>query len=283
MNGNVIGFEPEWQTDDRRLPANVKAFVTYRAGGCSAPPFDSNNLALHVGDDGKNVEKNRETLSSRLKLSAPIAWLTQIHSDRIITESNFFAEIDDRNHPMEADGVVSCSSKLVCAVMTADCLPVLFCNKQGTQVAAIHAGWRGLANGILKKSVSAFNNNSADELMVFLGPAITQNCYEVGEEVVSALELTVSLRRENFARLSVPVLKDSFLNQAENQEQKSSRIKMKKYHLDMYAVAKAQLSEVGVLNISGGDRCSFSEKNNFYSYRRDGQTGRMASLIWLES
>ncbi|MGH1471394.1 MAG: peptidoglycan editing factor PgeF [Cellvibrionaceae bacterium] len=270
MNKNAMGFQPVWQTSDGKPPASVRAFVTYRSGGGSAAPFYSNNLALHVGDDKNAVEKNRENLSALLHLDASIAWLNQVHSDRIVTENNYFTEFAN-DLIVEADGVISSSNKLVCAIMTADCLPVLFCNKQGTQVAAIHAGWRGLANGILKKAVLAFKNNEADDLMVFLGPGIGRDHYEVGEDVISALELTVSLKREKFSVLSI--------GESKLPEESSAS----KYYLDMIAVARAQLTEMGVMNISGGDHCSFAEAEHFYSYRRDGVTGRMASLIWLES
>ncbi len=266
LGDSGFGFQPEWDTTDRKAPSNVRAFVTYRAEGFSLPPYDKNNLAFHVGDVAEAVEKNRQALSKRLHIASTIGWLNQIHSDRIVTENEF---LSSGIHPVEADGVVASSSQLACAIMTADCLPVLFCNEQGTRVAAIHAGWRGLANGILKKAVKMFKNNNAGELLVFIGPGISQQCYEVGEEVVSALEKTVSLDKKEFSMAS---------SLSESKLQKTN-----KYYLDMVAVAKTQLVELGVTKISGGNRCSFSEAANFYSYRRDGQTGRMASLIWLES
>lgn len=277
---NKLGFEPLWPTVDGKPPAGVKAFVTTRPGGKSLEPFAKNNLALHVGDNPDTVQSNRNVLAHSLNLGSPIMWLNQTHSDHVVCfDDEFNSAQTEMLSPIDADGAMTTGNQHVCAVMTADCLPLLLCDSEGMQVAAIHAGWRGLANGILKKAVELFQKNFSTEskntILAYIGPAISQPYYEVGREVVDALQSKISLPMGEFAEL---VETDS-QNESFSLSKKDSQ---KKYLLDMVAVAKAQLNEAGVDKISGGDRCTFAEQAAFYSYRRDGKTGRIASLIWLE-
>jgi hypothetical protein len=213
-------------------------------------PYASNNLATHVGDDLQTVALNRQQLQAQLGIAEPL-WLSQIHGHKVV----------DVHSPqnIEADGSISSSPGAVCAVLTADCLPVLLYDKAGTEVAAIHCGWRGLAQGIIGQAVSRFNC-SANAVSAYLGPAISARAYEVGEEVVSAFA--------NFQTDKIATV---------NQQNPGH------FFLDLYAVARLQLQALGVSAIYGGDHCCFSEEERFYSYRRDGQTGRMASLIWLQA
>lgn len=241
-----LGFVPHWP-----VPANVHCFISYRSGGVSLGPYASNNLAAHVGDDEKAVENNRRFLRETLQLPNSPLWMTQVHGKCVV----------DAGSPqgVEADGSISKQVGNVCAVLTADCLPILLCDRVGRQVAAVHGGWRGLAGGIIAEAICQFAG-SPTELMAFLGPAISANVYEVGQEVVGA-----------FAGLPGDVSDYAKVNGE----------KPDRYFLDLYSVAKLQLHALGVTAVYGGDRCSYTEKDFFYSYRRDGQCGRMASLIWL--
>ena len=243
---------PDWPA-----PKTVGAAITTRHGGCSRAPFNDNNLALHVGDNEFDVEANRQLLASSLGLTEQPLWLQQVHGTEIVYGPN-------ANGIPIADASYSDKAGAACVVMTADCLPVLMCNQQGTRVAAAHAGWRGLCNGILRKSVATFP--PGDQLMAYLGPAIGPKAFEVGAEVLQA-----------------------FLNNAHN-EQHAEAIKAAfvpalpgKYLADLYALARAELACCGVNAVYGGDNCTFNDTERFYSYRREPETGRFASLIWLNN
>jgi len=246
-----LGFTPDWPT-----PTRVKSFITYRTGGHSCGNFQSNNLAAHVEDDPALVAANRTTLSQFIQLTGQPLWLTQVHGNRVVD----LAEIRGTDSPasIKADGATSRESGVVCAVLTADCLPILLCDSIGSQVAAVHGGWRGLAQGIVAEAVAQFTPGSS--LMAYLGPAISQDAYEIGDEVVSAF---------------------SPLNEEPDRFARANPQRPGHYFLDLYEIAKIQLRQQGVAAIFGGDRCCYGETEKFYSYRRDGQTGRMASLIWL--
>jgi YfiH family protein len=234
-------IQPDWPA-----PANVHAFVTTRNGGVSAGPWKSMNLGLNSGDDPNVVAQNREALNERLP--CPPQWLRQVHGTRVVEHSG-------RLDPdPEADAILSSTSGQVCAVLTADCLPVLLCDTRGKQVAAAHAGWRGLAAGVLQKVVERMRAKPG-ELMAWLGPAIGPSAYEVGDEVMSAFADDLSF---------------CFYPHVD------------RWLLDLYAAARSILTQSGVPSISGGDFCTFSNAAQFYSYRRDGVTGRMASVIWLD-
>jgi YfiH family protein len=242
-----IGFVPAWP-----VPATVAAFITYRSGGCSTGPYASNNFGTHVGDDPRAVADNRRRLCAGLAIPEP-CWLEQVHGTALV-------EADTITGIPIADGNFSRRSGSVCAVMTADCLPLLLCDSAGAQVAAVHCGWRGLAAGMIPRSIAQFSAAPA-QLFAFLGPAISGEYYEVGCEVRDALANELGGAAESFSR---PVAD-----------------KPGHFLVDLYSVARTQLKAAGVSQIYGGDRCTFAEADQFFSYRRDGVTGRMASMIWL--
>ena len=235
-------IKPDWPA-----PASVRAFTTTRAGGFSKDAWSSMNLGFRCGDDRFAVQRNREKLLSRLP-AAP-QWLRQVHGTQVVTCSRTSSE------EREADGLVSSSPGQVCAILTADCLPVLFCNRTGNRVAVAHAGWRGLAQGVLQATVRQLNE-APGEIMAWLGPAIGPEVYEVGEDVWQAFpeEQGICFRKNG-----------------------------ETWMLDLYAVARRILTQLGITAVYGGRFCTFSDRERFFSYRRDGVTGRMASVIWLES
>ncbi len=250
MINNFIS--PEWPA-----PSNIKAYCTTRKNGVSEGVYAEFNLGFHSGDNKEHVQKNREQLKKTLPLSAEPLWLKQTHSNLVIDADAYYENID-------CDGCYTNKKKQACVVMTADCLPVLLCNRQGTEIAAIHAGWRGLANGIIEAGLKHFQS-PAHDILVYLGPAIGPQHFEVGEEV-----------------------RDIFLHHNANTEKAFQAIdnpaKEKKWLANLYELARLRLNNKGVTSIYGGDLCTFSDKTRFYSYRRDGQqTGRLASLIWIAS
>ncbi len=230
-------------------PSGVKAYTTTRQGGASVGPYTSLNLADHVDDDLQTVLANRQTLRQALNLPNEPCWLKQVHSINVVSSHS--------TTNCSADAVYTNQINQVCAVMTADCLPVLFCNRQATWVAAAHAGWRGLANGILENTIQAANIPPGD-ILAWLGPAIGPTAFEVGNDVRDAFIQTLPQAGEAF---------------------KSS--KNGHWLANLYLLAKQRLQKQGVMEISGGDFCTYTDEQRFYSYRRDKVTGRMASLIWL--
>lgn len=233
---------PDWPA-----PARVHGLMTVRTGGVSQAPWSSFNLGDHVGDDPTHVAANRASL--RRQLPAEPAWLRQVHSARVVEAG--------RDPNPEADASYSRETGQVCAVLTADCLPVLFCDRAGSVVAAAHAGWRGLADGVLEATVAAMQV-APREVMAWMGAAIGPQAFEVGDEVRAAF---VAQQPEAAA---------AFVPHAPG-----------KWLADLYALARIRLGHAGVEAVYGGGRCTFNETDVFYSYRRDGVTGRMASLIWL--
>ena len=229
-------------------PANVRAVQTLRSGGCSPAPWASFNLGDHVGDDPQRVAANRAAL--RASLPAEPLWLTQVHGI-VAVDAGFSAKT------VEADAAFARQPGRVCVVMTADCLPVLFCDRSGSVVAAAHAGWRGLVAGVLEATIGRMGV-PADELLAWLGPAIGPQRFEVGDEVRAAF-----------------VAHDAAAAGAFVPQQHG------KWLADIYRLAGQRLQAAGIGSISGGDWCTVSEASRFFSYRRDGVTGRMASLIWL--
>lgn len=248
-----FGIVPDWPA-----PGGVKAFISTRMGGLSQPPYASNNFGLHVGDDPLAVEKNRARLYAHLGLQKTPQWLTQIHGVKVVT-----AKAD--GVVRTADGSYSNRRGQACVVMTADCLPVLLCDRQGSQVAALHCGWRSLAKGICARGLQKFTGNPGD-IMAYLGPAIAQPNFEVGVDVLEAFFKGARSHehREQIAEAFV-----------------SARRPLH-FFTDIYALARAELAALGVSAIYGGGYCTYAEADRFYSYRRDKVTGRMASLIWLE-
>lgn len=247
---------PDWPA-----PAGVRSAISLRTGGVSQGEFASANLGTHVGDDPDAVAKNRDLLCNTLQLPSRPVWLEQVHATDIIK----LAETTDPHFLHRADGSYTDSSDRVCVVMTADCLPVLMCNRQGTRVAAVHAGWRGLSAGILRRAVSLFEQ-PAEEILCYLGPAIGPERFQVGSEVKAAF---IDLAR-NASHLQL--IEAAFRPDTNN-----------RFLADIYVLAKAELNTCGVTAIYGGGFCTVSDEERFYSFRRDGRTGRNASLIWLQS
>ncbi|WP_350431624.1 peptidoglycan editing factor PgeF [Shewanella sp. H8] len=238
---------------DWLIPDNVAIAMTNRYGGISVSPFDSLNLGLHVGDKPQDVLANRAILSETLSLPAKPTWLEQVHGTNIVDLQTLSAD----SSITLADGSYCNQFGHVCAVMTADCLPILLCNQQGTEVAAVHAGWRGLCEGVIEQALTMFKS-APSTLNAYLGPAIGSSSFEVGAEV-----------------------RDAFINK----DPQASRYFVRhhtKYLGDLVGLAKLRLSAAGVIQVYSADVCTFSDPD-YFSYRRDKQTGRMASLIWLKS
>jgi YfiH family protein len=242
--------DERWIVPDWPAPAHVRAFTTTRKGGVSEGPYASMNPADHVGDDPLAVAQNRQRLQQLLALPAEPLWLQQVHGTTPVNAG-------DCGPAPAADASWSQQAGVVCAVLTADCLPVLLCDRRGNCIAAVHAGWRGLAAGVIEQTIAAMSMQ-ADDLLAWLGPAIGPRAYRVGDEV-----------------------RDTFIS---HQDQASLAFKGEAggWKLDLYLLARQRLAVCGVTAVYGGDRCTLSEPEDFFSYRRDGKTGRMASLIWLE-
>lgn len=254
-------------TPDWPAPVTVRTAISTRTGGLSTKPWDSLNLAFHVGDDPQRVTKNWGQLTKQLELPPSPQLLNQVHGTELV-EARYDGVIPT------ADGCFSHAPRQVCTVMTADCLPILLCNIEGTEVAAIHAGWRGLAAGIVDQAMSCFSS-PPNQLMAYLGPAISQKYFEVGAEVKQAF-LANSFHQNSASKVrsSTSKVNNCFL--------RSERSKgVEKWMADLYGLARIALNEAGVEQIYGGDFCTYEEAHRFYSYRRDDQTGRMASLIWI--
>jgi hypothetical protein len=253
--------KPELLTPDWPAPANIHAFSTTRLCGESEAVYAGLNLALHVGDDTQTVEKNRAHLSSFLRLPGEPLWLNQVHQTGIVNA----AEYPGIEHaPPDADASFSVKPNQVCIVMTADCLPVLVCNRRGNKVAAIHAGWRGLAEGVIESAIAALHE-PADQLLVWLGPAIGPQAFEVGEEVRAAFISKFA----TFENITTQVALAFTQNRAGH------------YLADIYQLARLTLQTLGIGAVYGGEHCTFNDADHFYSYRRDATTGRQASLIWF--
>lgn len=237
-------IRPDWEA-----PATVAAAATTRAGGVSDGPYAALNLGAHVGDDPAAVAENRRRLAAALDLPGEPAWLAQVHGTRVV-------QARPGGSPAEADAAVTREPGVVCAVLTADCLPVLLASRGGDEVAAVHAGWRGLADGVVAAALDAMETPPA-ELLAWLGPAIAQPAFEVGGEV-----------RERFLRRD-PVNAAFF---AANDRGR--------WQADLAGLARRELEAAGVM-VSGGGFCTHDEAERFFSYRRDGDCGRQATLIWI--
>ena len=254
MPGNTAVIEG-WIVPDWPVAPRVRAVCTTRHGGHSVGPYRSMNPADHVGDDPAAVRANRNSLQQVLQLPAPPCWLQQVHGTTLIDAAE---ALEYRVVPV-ADAAWCTQPGIACAVLTADCLPVLLCDRAGRRVAALHAGWRGLAAGIIEHTVEVMQR-PGETLLAWLGPAIGPAAYQVGDEVREAF-----LRHDSLAQAA-------FLPDPEGG-----------WKADLYRLARQRLAERGVTAVYGGDACSFSDAGRFYSYRRDGVTGRMATLIWLQA
>lgn len=239
-------IEPNWPA-----PANVRAVTTTRTGGVSVGPFASLNLAAHVGDEEGAVKENRRRVRAALALRNEPLWLDQVHGNTVVDAAA-------HDSPPTADAAVARSADQICVVLTADCLPVLLCDRAGTRVAAAHAGWRGLACGVLNSTISAMET-APERLLAWLGPAIEQDAFEVGAEV-----------REQFLAM------DSSHAQAFQANARG------RWQADLYQLARRQLAQAGVEHVYGGSFRCYADRDRFFSYRRDRTTGRMATMAWVQ-
>lgn len=236
------GFAPDWPA-----PPNVRAWVTERG---SAARYGTLNLATHVGDDSRVVAANRGRLCAALGLAAEPRWLEQVHGTRVLDL--------DRDEPAPTDGAVTARHGVVCAVLTADCLPVLLSDRAGRRVGVAHAGWRGLLNGVLPAAVAALRSDPRD-VVAWLGPAIGQAAYEVGADV-----------------------RDAFVSLSPAAERRFAPNSRGRWQADLYGLARDALAAAGVSAVLGGGFCTYTEAARFFSHRREAPCGRMASLIWLD-
>ena len=243
-------------TPDWPAPAHVKTLQTTRQGGASVAPYDSFNLGSHVGDNPLVVTRNRMSLNALLP-GEPV-WLEQVHGTAV-------ADADHAGCVVRADACIARHQGSVCVVMTADCLPVLLCDKQGTVIGAAHAGWKGLAAGVIEATVQAMGV-APQNLMAWLGPAISRDAFEVGEEV-----------RAIFVK-NDPRAASAF---APSPLRGEGRGEGEKWLADIYALARLRLNALGITQTYGGGYCTYREHEKFFSYRRDGVTGRMGTFIWL--
>ncbi|MTV39739.1 peptidoglycan editing factor PgeF [Duganella radicis] len=248
------------------LPDNIGALSTTRRGGVSPAPYDDGmgsgglNLGTHVGDQPHNVAHNRAIVRAQLP-DEPV-WMSQVHGTAVAN----LADVKPQQVP-EADACFTTMPGKVCTIMTADCLPVLFCDKQGRTVAAAHAGWRGLAAGVLENTVESMRAAGAGELMAWMGPAIGQYQFEVGPDVKQAfLHGARDASDVRHVEAAFSVIGD----------------KPGKFLADIYGLARYLLHRAGVKEVHGGEFCTVSNSGRFYSYRRDGVTGRQATLIWIK-
>jgi YfiH family protein len=253
MTRIVAGTGPDVLVPEWRVPQAVRAAFTLRTGGVSAAPFDSLNLGAHVGDTPGAVAENRRRVRACLSLPAEPAWLEQVHGTGV-------ADLDARSEGTGAcaDAVITRRPGRVCAVQVADCMPVLLAARDASAVAVAHAGWRGLAAGVLEATVAQFGV-AAGELVAWLGPAISARHFEIGGEVRAAL------------LAADPGAGAAFAPNARG-----------RWQCDLVALAQRRLGALGVTEVSGGTWCTYADPARFFSFRRDGRCGRMAALIWLE-
>jgi copper oxidase (laccase) domain-containing protein len=259
----------QYITPDWPAPPNVRALTTTRLGGASRGPYESFNLGDHVGDDPGAVQRNRELLREALNLPSEPLWLKQVHGTNVVDAASAAPGVT-------ADGAYTNRPGIVLAALTADCLPVFLCDRAGTKIALLHAGWRGLAGGVIEAGVARLAAAGdvqggtspgprgtsvwagGDELLAWLGPAIGPDSYEVGDEVRAAFVARDAAAARAF-RANGPG----------------------RWRADMYELARQRLRASGVHEVQGGQHCTLREQERFFSYRRDGQCGRMASLLWL--
>jgi len=244
--------EEQFVIPDWPAPPGIRAYTSTRLGGISRSPYAGLNLASHVGDASEHVRENRARLRQRLQLPDEPLWLRQVHGTCVVDGGHAPPEA-------EADGSFATRPGIVCAVLTADCLPLLLCDRQGTHIAAVHAGWRGLRAGVIESAIDALQV-PGENLLAWLGPAIGPSAFEVGSEV-----------------------REAFLAHDPRAVRAFSPSPAGRWYADIYALARHRLHARGVQAVHGGGKCTVTDEARFYSYRRDKITGRMASLIWMES
>lgn len=238
-------IQPQWPA-----PATISACCTTRQGGVSESPYDSFNLALHVGDDEARVRQNRRALRDQLQLPAEPGWINQTHGTRAV--------VLEQDSDREADAAVTREPGQIAVVMTADCLPILICNRAGTEVAAVHAGWRGLRAGVIPAALATMQT-AGDQLMAWIGPGISQACFEVGDEVRAAFADSIQDASGYFTAHGPG-----------------------HWLCDLAGLAERVLNQHGVSQVFRDPHCSYRDAELFYSYRRAATTGRMAALIWID-
>ena len=265
-----------WIPADWPAPGHIHAGTTTRLTGVSRPPFDSFNIAGHVGDDPRAVDENRLQLQSQFSLPAAPTWLQQSHSSKVVEAKP--------DAPVKADGAYTGATGRVCAVLTADCIPLLLCNRAGSEIAAVHIGWRGLSRGIIKNALAMFNAEPR-ELLAWLGPCISQRNYEVGNDVITAClgeGKTDIFPGGNGDRFEICPHSEQSENKSVPLSQVIRQSRTNHWFLDLGQLVKTELQQHGVEGIYECNLCTYNRKDLFYSYRRDGVTGRMASMIWVE-
>ncbi|MEE8429439.1 MAG: peptidoglycan editing factor PgeF [Gammaproteobacteria bacterium] len=250
---DLIPVSDAWIIPDWPAPPCVRALTTTRIGGISVSPFDTLNMARHVGDRAGSVAANRQWLHDSVGLSAQPRWLRQAHGNQIVDAGVVSA-------PVEADGSYTRAADTVCVVLTADCLPLLLCERFGAAVAVAHAGWRGMAAGVVEAAVASLAPVAPDQLMAWLGPAIGPIAFVVKDEVRATFLAKDVAAAEAFH----PVAGD-------------------RWQADLYQLARQRLVACGVGGIHGGGFCTYTDEKRFYSFRRNKTTGRMATLIWIQS
>ena len=245
MRADLQVITPDWSA-----PTRIRAAFTLRSGGVSAAPYDSLNLGTGIGDSPQAVAENRRRIAERLALPSEPVWLEQVHGTSVV-------EIG-RDASLVGDASVTRVSGRVCAIRVADCLPVLFAARDGSAVGAAHGGWRGLAGGVLETTIARLGI-SPRQLIAWMGPAIGPRNFEVGDDV-----------------------RDAFLARDAGTASAFTANARGRWQCDLYSLARHQLRELGVSAVSGGGWCTFAERDRFFSYRRDGQCGRMAALVWID-
>jgi purine-nucleoside/S-methyl-5'-thioadenosine phosphorylase / adenosine deaminase len=239
-----------WLRANWPAPEHVRAGTSIRSGGLSQAPYNDLNLAHHVGDEPGNVKNNREIILNHLELQSEPIWLDQTHSSQIIS-------IDNEPESREADGSFTTEQNKICTIMTADCVPVLFCDSNGTKIAAIHAGWQGICRGIIENAIKEFS--VPESLLVWIGPCISSKYYEVGKDVY-----------------------ERCINHSSSLKSAFDQINEDHWYCDLVNIVKIILKNAGVGLIYECNLCTYKMDKLFYSYRRDGNTGRTASMIWME-
>lgn len=240
-----------WILPNWPAPASVKALSSTRIGGFSLPPYAGLNLGMHVGDDPVTVARNRNLLQQQANMPGSPVWLNQTHSTVVLEVDQPTCDV------LNADGVWTSSARVVCSAMTADCLPVLICNTDGSKVAAVHAGWRGLSSGIVENALAQFKHQ---DVLVWLGPAIGPQAFEVGDDVLAAFCAADDQAAQAF------------------QPGKQTG----KWWADMNQLTRLRLAKLGIDRVFDNNLCTYQHADTFYSYRRDGVTGRQASFIWID-
>jgi YfiH family protein len=251
---------PQWLTPQWPAPSSVRALSTLRVGGASPSPYASLNLGDHVEDAPVAVASNRRTLVEAAELPAEPSWLTQVHGRRVLDLDGPEAAAPGVASAISpADAAVTGRPGTVCAILTADCLPVLLASGSGERVGAAHAGWRGLAGGIIEAAVRAMGTPPG-EMLAWLGPAIGPRHFEIGPEV-----------------------RDELLSMDPGGDGAFRRNARGRFMADIFMLARRRLASLGVVRVYGGDECTYSQPDKYFSHRRDGRTGRQATLIWLHA